>query len=166
MSEPGQPQNDEIFSILQAARRQVVKFIDRHDLQRVMRVRSTERTATMMQRGFSLTVTAQCYPIEGEPAILDLVGTRDNMGLRRSGETYAAIWKRDIWEGVSFFIANEGANMSQRWSFGYRIVVPIDPYIPGRNNPSQEEQERFILKILYEPVLRSIRPIGMTTRLV
>lgn len=164
--QPGQPNNDEIFATLQAARRQVVKFIDRHRLQDAMRVRSTERTVQMLRRGFSLTVTARCYPITEKPALLSLVGVKDNMGLRKADETWASIWKREIWPGVEFFIANEGAHMSQRWYFGYHIVCPIDPYIPGRPNPSREEQERFILKILYEPILRSIRPVGMTTRLV
>lgn len=164
--DPGQSDNDEIFSTLQVARRQVVKFIDRHRLQEVMRVRSTERTVDMLKRGFSLTVTARCYPIVEKPALLALTGVRDNMGLRRADETWASIWKREIWPNVEFFLANEGAQMMQRWAFGYHIVVPINPYIPGRPNPSQDEQERFILKVLYEPILRSIRPIGMTTRLV
>lgn len=164
--QPGQANNDEIFSTLQAARRQVVKFIDRHKLQEVMRVRSTTRSVTKLKRGFSLTVTATCYPITEKPALLSLVGTRDNMGLRRADDTWASVWKREIWPNVEFFVANEGVQMTQRWFFGYHIHVPIDPFIPGRSNPSTEEQERFILKVLYEPILRSIRPVGMTTRLV
>lgn len=163
---PGQSNNDEIFSLLQAARRQVVKFIDRHDLQKVMRVRSTERIVHKLQRGFSIQVIARCYPLTEEPALLSLVGVRDNMGLRRSDETWASVWKRQIYPNVEFFIANEGVQMSQRWFFGYTITVPTEPYIPGRTNPSQEEQERFILKTLYEPIMRSIRPLGMTQRLV
>ncbi len=157
---PHDSQNDRIYGALITARRTVVRWMERYDLHSVLKARRTHRLVRMIPTGFVLRCEGECDYVKGDLPITE------KLGLRRTSTDYAAIWQRDIAAGLTFFIANKGANLSGRWSYGYEIAVNIFPSIPGRPLASSKELEEFILRVLYLPILRAYRPQGMHHRLV
>ncbi|MNK79619.1 hypothetical protein D3C87_992890 [compost metagenome] len=157
---PHDSQNDRIYGALITARRTVVRWMEKHNLHSQLKTRQTHRLVRMTSTGFLLRCEGTCdYVKEALPIT-------EKLGLRRTSVDYAAIWQRDIAAGLSFFVANKGANMSGRWSYGYEISIDIFPAIPGKPLASSKELEEFILKVLYLPILRAYRPQGMHHRLV
>jgi hypothetical protein len=153
-------QNDRIYSILIAARRTVVRWMEKNNLHKQMKTRQTKRLVRMTSTGFILRCEGLCDYINEPLPILE------NLGLRRTSVDYAAIWQLDIDNGLTFFVANKGANLSGRWSYGYEIAVDVFPSVPGKPLASTKELEEFVLKTLYLPILRAYRPQGMHHRLV
>jgi len=158
--------NDKIYGRLVEARRALVKFMDRHDLYTALRPRSVTQQVSMLAQGFVIKAEARADQLKKDPDILNVNGVFDSMGLRKSAVGNPSIWEREIDSGVRFFIANEGARMSNRWTFGYEIAVPWFPEIPGKYIASDTELEDFIANIIYKPIVRAIRPVGVMHRLL
>lgn len=158
--------NDKIYTRLVEARRALVKFMDRHSLYEALRPRSVTQQVSMLAQGFVIKAEARADQLKNDPDILKVNGVFDSMGLRNSTVGHPTIWERDIDSGVRFFIANEGARMSNRWTFGYEIAIPWFPEMPGKHAPSNTELETFIANVMYRPIVRAIRPIGVMHRLL
>lgn len=158
--------NDKIYTHLVEARRALVKFMDRHNLYEALRPRSVTKQVSMLAQGFVIKAEARADQLMKDPDILKVNGVFDSMGLRKSAVGHPSIWEREIQAGVRFFIANEGARMSNRWTFGYEIACPYFPEIPGNYTPSNTELEAFVSNVMYKPIVRSIRPLGVMHRLL
>jgi hypothetical protein len=61
---------------------------------------------------------------------------------------------------------DRGGHMPRRWHIGYEIDCPIFPEIPTNGLPSKAELEKFILNVLFMPVLRRQRPKKILHRLI
>lgn len=156
-----QTNNDLIFTALLRGRRQVVRFMDSTKLLDEMRPDRTSRSVTMTTTGFTLTVESQVRLMVNDPTIVQ------KMGLREAAKTTSgSIWKRSLDRDVEFFIRNSGANLSQRWFFGYTLTIPVFPHIPGNHTPSTKELEKFVMDIIYLPILRAFRPLKSNNRLI
>lgn len=152
--------NDQIYTELIRARRLVVRFIEKSELNTTMIVRTTERRVKATNTGFLLRCVGHCDTLPEPPAVLQ------SLGLRSTSSEWAAVWSTDLGQNVRFFVANDGANMSGRWHYGYEVTIPIFPYVPGLGAPSSSAIEKFVLDIIYLPILRAYRPIGLMHRLV
>lgn len=158
--------NDKIYNELVTARHTLVKFMNKHEIYKAFKPRRVQLKVTMLAQGFVIKGEARADLLEKDPKLIHTFGVFDNMGLRKAGPGHAAIWQRNLGQGVRFFVANEGARMTNRWSFGYEIAVPVFPSIPGNYTPSNKELETFVLDIIYASIVRSIRPFGVMNRLI
>lgn len=156
-----QTNNDLIFTTLLRGRRQVVRFMDSTNLLEEMRPDKTVRSVTLTTTGFQLTVESQVRLINNDPTVVK------TMGLRQASKTTSgAIWRKGLDRDVEFYVRNAGARLNQRWFFGYTITVNVFPHIPGNHTPSTKEIEKFVMDVIYLPILRAFRPLKSNNRLV
>lgn len=158
--------NEQIYAALAKARASIVKFMDRHEVYKEFKPRSVTRKVSMLPSGFAIKAEARADVMDQDPKLLKVFGVFDSMGLRKATVSHPTVWEREIESGARFFIANEGARMTQRWSFGYEIWIPMYPSVPGKHTPSNAELESFILETMYAPLVRGIRPLGTMHRLI
>lgn len=161
-----QTKNDKVYEALVKARREVVKFMDRHELYAAFKPRSVTRQVSLLNHGFVIKAEARADVLDKDPKLIHVFGVFDNMGLRKSTEAHPSVWERSLDHNVRFFVANEGARMSQRWSFGYEIAIPMFPTVSGTHTPSNSELEHFILDVVYKPLVKAIRPLGTMHKLL
>jgi hypothetical protein len=158
-----QTTNDECVERLREARRAVVKFINRSKILDLITLRNTHRTAMMTPTGFILCVSGQIRL--KDPTfpdwLLRMPFPRFNIIRSIDGR-----WSKPLGDNATFFAENEGAKSPDRWHIGYEIVVDYFPEIPNKPLPSKQELERFILDILWMPVLKSQRPYGLSHKLL
>ena len=154
--------NDRIYKILIDARRRVVTFIENNNLNTDVIVRKTERRVTVTNTGFVLRCIGSCDVLPEAPQVVSSMGNRTT----RHGLPYGSVWSVGLDKGLTFFVANEYVNMSGRWHYGYELEVSAFPYLPGIGAPSSSQIEKFVLEVLYLPILRAYRPIGLQHRLV
>jgi len=152
--------NDEIYNRLIRARRTVVRHIEQKKINREMTVYRTERSVAMTSTGFVLRCVGYCGFLEEPPSAIS------SMGIRKAHGEFATQWEVGIGDGATFFIANEMVNMAGRWAYGYEVKVDVFPFVPGTKPPVSKDLENFILKIIYLPILRAYRPLGLQHRLV
>lgn len=158
-----QTRNDQISDFLTERRRAFVKFINMTGMLEHVFLKATHRTVTVTESGFHLRV-------HGDAIIEDPTYTTflqkvpyPKMLLRTEDSHYV----RQLMNGLEVFAYNEYARtMKQRWIVGYEIVCPIFPDLPNHPTPTKDELERFILDILWMPLLRSMRPIHQMRRLI
>jgi hypothetical protein len=158
-----QSRNDQISDYLAERRRAFVKFINMTGLLEHVYLKATHRTVTAIDSGFTLRV-------HGEAIIEDPTYTTflqkapfPRMLLRTEDQHYV----RQLMPGLELFAYNEyNRSMKQRWIVGYEITCPIFPDLPNHPTPTKAEIERFILDLLWMPLLRSMRPIHQMRRLI
>lgn len=155
--------NDQIVDFLHERRLQFVRFINRTDFFRTITLRSTHRKVVATDHGFVLTVRART--INTDPSFIkwlqEIPFPRFNL-VRHNGR-----YTKNIMHGLDMFVENDFAdNMHDRWIIGYDIVCPFYPDLPTNHTPSKAEIERFVLDILWMPLLRSMRPYKATHRLI
>lgn len=162
-SGPHTSSNDQIVAVLKEARHAVVKFINKSELIKMVSFRDTHRKVSMTATGFILQVQGQArlkdetFPqwlVQAPMPRFDIIRDADGKYIKHLGYNTA------------FFAYNEGANMTARWHVGYEIVVDKFPDIPNHPTPSKAELERFILDILWMPVLKQARPFGLSHMLM
>ncbi|QDH83607.1 hypothetical protein [Achromobacter phage Motura] len=153
--------NDLILTAFITARRAIVKFLEKHSVHRELKSYKVERRVAMTPTGFTLTVDVKCHAVKQDPTFIYAMGIRQG-----SHPRYPAYWKRDLQRNLEFFVANEGANLAQRWHYGYVINVDVFPVIPGKFTPSNAELEKFVMNNLYLSVLRAYRPLNSVTHLI
>jgi hypothetical protein len=151
--------NDDISDYLRERRRAFVKFVNRVNLFETIKIRSTHRRVTVTEKGFVLTVYAKT--LNTDPSFIkwlrEIPMPRFDL-IRHNGR-----YKKHIpgTSGLEIFVENDGAdNMHDRWIIGYDIICPMFPDLPTNHTPSKAELERFILDILWMPLLRSMRPLN------
>lgn len=152
--------NDEIYNKLIRARRTVVRFIEAQKVNTEMVVRTTERSVAMTPTGFVLRCIGHCDFLEEPPSVIR------TMGIRKAHRKFATQWEIGLGDNTTFFVANDIINMAGRWHYGYEVKVDVFPFVPGGAAPTSNDMENFILKIIYLPILRAYRPIGLQHRLV
>jgi hypothetical protein len=156
-----QSSNDQIVEHLKNARRAVVKFLNNSKFLNHVQIRTTARKVKMNNMGFSLDVFGQVYI--KDPTFVRWLLEMPYPGFRIKHE---GRYIKHIGNDVTMVVYNEGANGTQRWHIGYEINCRLFPDLPGRNLPSKAELEKFILEVLFMPVLRSSRPYGYHRRLL
>lgn len=152
--------NDEIYNRLIRARRTVIRFIEQHKINSELVVRTTERSVSMTSTGFVLRCSGHCDFAEEPPSVVN------RLGIRKANRKYTTYWEQGLGDNAVFFVANEMIDMRGRWHYGYEVAVDIFPYVPGVGAASSKQLENFILKIIYLPILRAYRPLGLQHRLV
>jgi len=153
-----QSATDQVVDALSHARRAVVKFMDISKILHYVSLRATLREAEMNNLGFTLKVmgAATIKDPTFEKWLTQLPAPA--FRLKHEGR-YLKHLARD----VTMVVYSESA---QRWHVGYEIMVHGFPDIPGHPLASKYELEKFILDILWLPILKSHRPIGYHTRLI
>lgn len=151
-----QSNNDKILLEFIKRRRAVVKFIDRNSILQYLRTRTSKRSVTLNPNGFVLNVDVTCVTITDDPTFIDAFGLRRANGRR----------EKILGPGLVFYMYNEGAGMSQRWHIGYTMTIDILPSIPGKPLATDADIEKFIMDVMYMPILRCYRPVNGLTNLV
>ena len=152
--------NDQIYNKLIRGRRTVVRFIEAQKLNTEVVVRTTERSVAMTSTGFILRCVGHADFLKEAPSVIR------TMGIRKTHRKYATQWEIGLGDGVTFFVANDLIDMAGRWHYGYELKVDTFPFVPGQGASTSKDMENFILKIIYLPILRAYRPIGLQHRLV
>lgn len=158
-----QNRNDQITEFFRTRRRAFVKFIDRCNFFDNVTIRSTHHKVIVTDRGFILTIYAKARI--SDPSFVkwltEIPYPRFDIVKDQQGRHI-----RQIMDGLDMFVINEAGNLPERWDVGYDIMCPFYPDIPNDHTPSKAEMERFILDILWMPILRSARPLHMNYRLL
>jgi len=148
--------NDKIITRLLEARREIVRFIDQNKVLDELSTYKVQRIVRMTNTGFQLTVDVHARRITEDPTFMN------RLSLRQVNSRYT----RNLRDNITFFVYNEGADLSQRWHFGYDIEINIFPNVPGKPLATTQEQERFVLDVMYLPLLRAYRPLNSIQRLI
>lgn len=158
-----QSTNDQIFTFLSQKRAEVVKFINQIKLMDVVALRDSKRKVTMTTAGFTLEVWSQATPRDPTYSkwIFNSPLPRFDAVRKIDGK-----YTRGLGKGLTFWTYNDGAEMSGRWHIGYTIDCQFYPDIPARPLASQAELERFILDVIWSPIIKMNRPIGVLHRLL
>lgn len=157
-----QTRNDDISDFLRNARKELVRFIDRTDFFEGIKLRSTQREVKMTNAGFVLTVSGQAN-IQ-DPSFEKWLTTVPfpKFDLIKQNGRY---WK-NLRDGVRMFAyRDKGSSSSERWVIGYEITCSVYPDLPTQHLPSRDQLEKFIMDVLFMPILRSIRPKKVLNRL-
>lgn len=156
-----QSSNDFILEALSNARKDVVKFLNRSKLLDLVNLRATRREVSMMNTGFVLKVFGNAWVKDPtfEKWLIQIPYPR--FDLKEHGQ-----YRKQVSPSTTMIVYNEGASLNQRWHIGYEIVVHQFPDLPGNTLASKGDMEKFILDILWMPVLRSHRPFGYHKRLI
>jgi hypothetical protein len=158
-----QSRNDQIVDYLRERRRAFVKFIDFTNFFDSVKLRTTERKVIVTNTGFVLTVTATANITDPsfEKWLAEMPFPRFDL-VKKEGRH----WKT-LQTGLRMFAYRDhGSNSSERWVIGYEINCPIYPDLPDNHVPSKQQLEKFVLDILWLPILRSTRPRKTTHRLI
>lgn len=158
-----QSKNDQIYHYLKDRRHEVVRFINKSKLFDEIAIRDSKRKVAMTDSGFVLEVYAICRL--KDPLFLKWL-QRSPYPKFESIRKPDGRYMKPLMDGLSMFVFNTGAEMSQRWHIGYVIECPMFPEIPGNPLPSKSDLEKFVLRVLWEPILRSARPDGVMHRLI
>lgn len=150
--------NDQIFTELQDARKQVVKFLNQSKMLKYVDLRVTRREVEMSTIGFTLRCLGIAYL--KDPTFEKWLMQMPMPAFRIK---HAGRYLKHLSNSVTMVVYNEG---NHRWHVGYEIVVRRFPDLPGKHVPSKAELETFILDVLWMPVLRSHRPLGYHHRLI
>jgi hypothetical protein len=155
--------NDQIIQLFQRTRRDFVKFVDRNRFFHDMRIRSTHHLVHLTDLGFTLQVYAKAR-VEDPSFVkwLESLPTAESFPFRRQSDRYV----KRLTHYLAVFVETLDPNNPEQWKVGYEINSPWFPTIPNQHLPSKEELERFILDVLWMPLIRSMRPIGMGHRLI
>lgn len=153
--------NDLIIQNLTNARRQVVRFMNLSKIMDMVTIRKTRREVLMTSNGFTVTVF-------GEGAVTDPTFSQWLLKMPYPGFRikHDGQWIKSLGRGITMVVYNDGAQGSQRWHIGYEIAVQVFPDIPGHHLASKAELERFVLDILWLPILKSHRPFKYHRRLI
>lgn len=159
-----QSHNDQIVEMLQEARRQFVYFANKNQFFSKIKIRSTHHKVTITDKGFNLVVYAKAR-IE-DPTFLKWL---EHLPLpfrfpfiRSDSNRHTKV----ISDTLSIFVENSTYDLPERWLVGYEISIPFYPDLPNNELPSRKEMERFVLDILWMPLIRSMRPKGLNHRLI
>lgn len=153
-----QSANDQILTALGDARKAVVKFLNRSKMLHYVNLRATLREVQMSNVGFTLRVL-------GNATLKDPTFEKWllQMPMPAFRQKHNGRWIKHLSSEVTMVVFNEG---TQRWRVGYEIVCHHFPDLPGKHLPSKAELEKFVLDILWTPILKSHRPDGFHHRLI
>jgi hypothetical protein len=157
-----QSANDQILTLLTNERRSIVKFLNASKMLDYVNLRATSRQVTCNNIGFVLTVFGKIALKDPtfEKWLTKIPIPRFNV-VKDNGRYIKHLTKH-----TTMVVYNEGASMSGRWHIGYEIVCHHFPDLPGNQLASKAEMEKFILDILYMPILKQHRPLGYHRRLI
>lgn len=158
-----QSRNDAIQDYLRDRRRQLVRFIDTNDFFKGITIRSTHRNVKASDTGFVLTVYAKAKITD--PTFIQWIKKAPAPRFEITKDAQNR-WVRHITDGLLMYVENEAPNLEERWHIGYEIMCPMFPELPNNHVPSKQEIENFILQILWMPLIKSMRPIGLNHRLI
>jgi len=148
--------NDKILTRMIEARREIVRFINANKVLEDLKTYRVKRIVRMTTSGFTLTVDVQARQLDEDPTLMGVLGQRQMDGR----------YTRNLLSNLTFFVYNDGAKLSQRWHFGYDLSIDIFPNIPGKRLPTAAEQERFVLEVMYLPLVRCYRPKNSIHQLI
>jgi hypothetical protein len=155
--------NDQIVDFLRERRRAFVHFVNITDFFRTLTLRATHRRVTATESGFVLTVYA--HTLNTDPSFVKwlIESPFPRFDLVRKNGRYT----KRLMHGLDVFVENDYAdNMKDRWVVGYDIHCPMYPDLPTNHTPSKAEIERFVLDVCWMPLLRAMRPLRTTHRLI
>lgn len=157
--------NDQISDFLKAARQAVVKYINKSGLYDELKLTSSHRHVQVTNTGFVITVYAKA--IINDPSFeawLQQMPYPHFSNIRQMDGK----WIKQVCPGVRMFVVNDekGGHLNQRWHVGYEIECSMFPDLPNSGTPSKAELEKFILDVLWMPLLRTFRPQKLLRRLV
>jgi len=163
-----QSRNDQISDFLSEARQSIVSYLDKSKLFDEVKITAATRVVHVTHTGFHIVVFAKSTI--NDPSFeqwLQKVPYPHFNNVR----TADGHWIKNLRPGVKMFVVNgdpesRGGHMPQRWHIGYEIECSLFPEIPGNATPSKSELEKFILEILFMPVLRQRRPKKILRRLI
>lgn len=156
-----QSANDMILTALNDSRKAVVKFMNRTRMLHYVNLKATRREVEVNNLGFTLRVYGAAVLKDPTFEQWLLKMPMPAFRLKHQGR-----YVKQLDTQTTMVVYNEGASLSQRWHVGYEIVVHHFPDLPGKHMPSKAELERFVLSILWLPVLKSHRPDGFHHRLI
>lgn len=159
-SSPSSNVNDSIYTELSTARKALVHFFNRSKLLDNLTVRNTSREVTMTTTGFSLVVEASV--LLKDPTIPNWLVIQPSPGFYKKNH----VFEKTLASNCKIEVLNHSGQATMHWVLKYIVTVNIFPEVPGNEVPSKSELETFILKVLWMPVLRSLRPAGVHHKLV
>lgn len=157
--------NDQIHYYLQAARQNINRFLNRSKLLSELTIRRTNHSVTMTATGFHIDVYAH----------VNLKDPKFPDQLTRMPYPHFSIvrdedgrYTKKLAPGLEMYVYNAGSGLrlDQRWHIGYTIHCNVFPDVPAVGAPSKAELESFIRDVLWMPILRESRPIGLAYRLI
>lgn len=156
-----QSANDFILQDLTAARKAVVKFMNVTKMLDYVNIQATRREVELNNTGFTLRVYGKVTLKDPTFEKWLLMTPYPRFNLKHEGH-----YVKHLTSNISMIVYNDSASAAQRWHVGYEVVVHHFPDLPGKHMPSQAEMEKFVLDILWMPVLKSHRPLGFHHRLI
>jgi hypothetical protein len=157
--------NDEIASIFKMAREDFVRFVNKNKFFHNVAIRSTHRQVHLTENGFVLRVYAKARI--DDPSFIQWI---EHLPMPFNFPTTQPLapnrYVKQLTHYLTVFVENDALGLPERWLVGYEISVPMFPTLPNEMLPSREEIETFVLDVLWLPLLRSMRPIGMGHRLI
>lgn len=153
--------NDRIFHDLLAARRLLVRFLNLSKLLKHCTIRSVVRDCEVTDVGFVIEVEARVTLNDPTFVSYLLQHPMPALRLKHNGR-----YSRRLNDAITVFVYNKHAGASQQWHIGYQLFIQQFPDVPGNHLPSRAEIERFVMNVLFLPVLKSSRPHGYHRRLL
>lgn len=155
--------NDQIHYYLQACRQNINRFLNRSKLLSELKIRKTHHQVVVTPTGFHIEVSAWVYL--KDPTFPEFL-TRMPYPRFNPARDEDGRYTKKLGPGLEMHAYNESVRMDQRWHIGYTIQCNVFPDVPAVGAPSKAELEKFILDVLWMPVLREARPLGLQYRLI
>ena len=160
-----QSRNDQISDFLKEARMMVVKYINRSGLFDEVKLTKSHRSVHVTHDGFNIVVYAKATITDPsfEQWLQQMPYPHFNSMRRPDGK-----WIKPLGNGVTMFVINgkHGGYSPTRWHIGYEIECKMFPDVPTTGTPSRSALEKFIMEVLFMPVLRTHRPLKVLHRLI
>lgn len=159
-----QSRNDQISDYLRERRRAFIHFVNSSNFFGNIKLRTTERSVRTTESGFVLTIVGHAYIDDPsfEKWLIQMPYPRFDLVKHEGRHT------KPLMEGLTMFAyaEHQATRSPTRWIIGYDIVCPMFPDLPDKHLPSRAEIEDFVLRILWMPVLRGMRPNQLLHRLI
>lgn len=143
--------NAQIIHFLQAARFQVVKFLNNSGPYDHLTLKAVKRTCELTKKGFVIRVIGQIQKVE--PRIETWLLTRPWPAFRPKGN---GVYGRQLGEHIRVVFYNHEAGMTQRWYIGYEITCPYKPQLIDPDADT-EKIEEWLLRVIWRRVMAESR---------
>jgi hypothetical protein len=163
-----QSRNDQIADFLWEARQAVVHYIDKAKLFDELKIIRSDRRVQITHSGFVIYVSAKVNITDPsfEKWLTQIPYPHFNIVRQADGK-----YLKNLQTGVRMVVVNgspqdRGGHMPRRWHIGYEIECLMFPEVPTNELPSKAELEKFVLEVLWMPILRRKRPSKVLHRLI
>ena len=149
--------NEQIEWLLYESRRRLVQFVKRFNLFKNMTVRKVYHDVDVHDSGCVLTVYAKVR--NPDPTFIRWIQGLPNPYRFPVLHDKKYKYRKSITSNLDIWVQSIFPTNPEHWYVGYDVKIPYFPRIPNNDLPSKAEIAKFVIEILWIPMIKNLRLI-------